>query len=99
MATPFLMMFIFSCGQLKSVFALSLLCSDTANLASLLVDTKSPRLVLENIEDAVALGVPLCVYENTGADAHIKLKYKQARRVPFQSELKRFKDYIMTSAK
>ena len=64
--------------------------SDTANLASLLVDTKSTRLVLENIEDAVALNVPLCVYANTGADAYIKLKHKQAKRVPFDSELESF---------
>ena len=30
------------------------------------------------------------MYENTGADAHIKLKYKQAKRVPFPSELETF---------
>lgn len=64
--------------------------TDTANLASLLVDTKAPRFVVETMDDVVASNIPVCVYENTGADSYLKLNYKQAVRIPFSTEVGTF---------
>lgn len=77
-------------GVSISLWALVMTATYTANLASLLVDTKEPRLVVEEIDDAITLGIPVCVYEGTGADAFIKQKYKQARRVPLKSEFETY---------
>lgn len=42
------------------------------------------------MDEAVALKLPICVYENTGADEFLQKRYPQIRRVPFPSELETF---------
>jgi len=77
-------------GVSISLWALLMTATYTANLASLLVDTKQTTYTVESMDDAVTQNMPLCVYENTGADDFINQKYRQARRVPFSSELETF---------
>jgi len=77
-------------GVSISLWALLMTATYTANLASLLVDTKTTTFVVESMDDAVTANIPLCVYENTGADAFVQQKYRQARRIPFDSELGTF---------
>ena len=62
----------------------------TANLASLLVDTKTTQVVVASIEEAITLDLPVCVYEGTGADAFIQSRYRQAKRIPLKSELETY---------
>jgi hypothetical protein len=45
---------------------------------------------LESINEAITLDLPVCVYENTGADSYIRSKYRQAKRVPLASELETY---------
>ena len=66
------------------------LYADTANLASLLVDTKAPRFVVETMDDVVTSDIPVCVYKNTGADAYLGLNYKQANRLRYDTELETY---------
>ena len=62
----------------------------TANLASLLVEKKVVRVVVEDMYDVVASQLPVCTYGGTGADNHIKSKFPTAQRVPLDSELETY---------
>jgi hypothetical protein len=62
----------------------------TANLASLLVEKSNTRYVVEDMYDVVAAQLPVCTYEGTGADSHIKTRYPSVRRVPLPSELETY---------
>mmetsp|Transcript_1628 Transcript_1628/g.3656 ORF Transcript_1628/g.3656 Transcript_1628/m.3656 type:complete len:798 (+) Transcript_1628:99-2492(+) len=77
-------------GVSISFWALVMTATYTANLASLLVDTKTTQVVVASIEEAITLDFPVCVYEGTGADAFIRSRYKQAKRIPLPSELETY---------
>ena len=53
----------------------------TANLASLLVDRRSPPIVVETIEEAAVFGYPICTLEGTNSDTYIRDTYPSAIRI------------------
>jgi Ligand-gated ion channel len=73
-------------GVSMAIWALVMTATYTANLASLLVERKPASIVIETLEQASVYGMPICVYEGTNTDLHIKKNYPSAKRILKQSE-------------
>ncbi|CAB9522707.1 receptor subunit 1 [Seminavis robusta] len=74
-------------GVSMGVWALVITATYTANLASLFVEDQRPALVVDSIDQAIALGIPICTFKGTNADFIIKRRYENAIRVPMNTEL------------
>jgi hypothetical protein len=74
----------------------SALLSYVANLASFLVVKNKPQLVIESIEQAVRLKIPMCVFEGTLTHQTIQERFPAYARsgllVPFTIERDVFKN-------
>ena len=68
-------------GVSISLWALVMTATYTANLASLLVDTRSPPIVVETVEEAAVFGFPICTLEGTNSDTYIRDTYPSAIRI------------------
>lgn len=77
-------------GVSMTLFALLITATYTANLASLLVESKRQPPVVDSIERAVLMELPICTYANTPFDQHIQKQYPNARRRPKKTELEAF---------
>ncbi|CAJ1947335.1 unnamed protein product [Cylindrotheca closterium] len=65
-----------------ALWALILTATYTANLASLLVDRRSPPLEIETLAEATVFAYPICTVAGTNADAYLQKYYPSARRQP-----------------
>jgi hypothetical protein len=77
-------------GVSMGIWALVMTATYTANLASLFVEQGKLPLVVDTIDQAIALQIPICTYRNTNADFLIRQKFPNALRVPKVSELEAY---------
>jgi hypothetical protein len=77
-------------GVSMGIWALVMTATYTANLASLFVEQGKGAMVIESIDQAVVLGIPICTWASTNADVLIRENYKNAIRVPKSSELEAY---------
>ena len=74
-------------GVSMALWSLVMTATYTANLASLFVEELKPPIIVETIDQAIALDYSICTYANTNADVLIKTKYQNVKRVPKTTEL------------
>jgi Ligand-gated ion channel len=77
-------------GVSMGIWALVMTATYTANLANLFVEQGKAPVLIESIDQAIVLGIPICTYRNTNADILIRETYKNAIRVPKSSELEAY---------
>ncbi|CAB9511115.1 receptor subunit 1 [Seminavis robusta] len=78
-------------GVSTGVWALVITATYTANLASLFVETQRPSVVIDSVEQAVLLGVPICTWEGTNQHEFVSNKYQKAILVPKPSQRELYK--------
>lgn len=77
-------------GVSMAIWALVMTATYTANLASLLVDSRGAPRGPQNLEEAVAFGHSICVWEGTFSDSHIRKTYRSAIRIQKRSILEMY---------
>ncbi|CAB9519121.1 receptor ionotropic, NMDA 1 [Seminavis robusta] len=78
-------------GVSMTLWALVIMATYTANLASLFVDSRIEPILVDSMEAAVVYGYRVCTVENTNLDFYIRDTYPKAHRVTRVDDFEMFK--------
>ncbi|CAB9526098.1 receptor subunit 1 [Seminavis robusta] len=77
-------------GVSMTIWALVIVATYTANLASLFVEERIEPVLVDSMEKAVVYGSPVCTFQNTNSDFFIRETYPKAILVPKVDEISMF---------
>lgn len=62
----------------------------TANLASLFVEELGSPTKIADIDEAIQKEYKICTWRGTNADTYIQSRYRQAKRIPMETEFESY---------